>query len=77
MKLTLLLLSLLSFVALSNDYKPNMEELKLNKIKETKKAYSAGEKVPYKRISNASRLSNIEVKGITNTNREQNLKRYI
>ena len=75
MKLSLLLISLFSFAAISKDYKPNMEELKLNKIKETKKSYSAGESVPYKRASNASRLSNIEVKGVTNTNREQNLKR--
>ena len=77
MKVSLLLISLFSFAAISKDYKPNMEELKLNKIKETKKSYSAGESVPYKRASNASRLSNIEVKGVTNTNREQNLKRYI
>ena len=77
MKLSLLLISLFSFAAISKDFKPNMEELKLNKIKETKKSYSAGESVPYKRASNASRLSNVEVKGVTNTNREQNLKRYI
>ena len=77
MKLSILLISLFSFAAISKDFKPNMEELKLNKIKETKKSYSAGESIPYKRASNASRLSNIEFKGVTNTNREQNLKRYI